>query len=405
MAMKRKIISMLLIASMIVISTTSCGKEKPAEDKKVSAGTEKTKSTNTQDYEPAGVTKKEYQNMTAQDLLDRIKDLENLTEDEAVELVSTFAYVDYDEEFNREENITDEALKEIRDAGGSLPDSESFLETLITSENAKVRAYGFGELGGFLSDTLGKTVKETLDKETDQVVLYAAIDSLSSCGEDPYFAKFFIKMAENENPRIREEAAFAIGNRWSIGAEGMEETITKLMEDEDEDVRATACSRAGELANDELLEPLMEILNDPDRIDLHDECFESLMTMWLDAPFYNNMSEAAYRDTIDYLSTTPRTEGIPSWDCVFRLRNIDEEDLDEWKTKATYYDSDEICNIMIDILEDPEADWLARNQAIGVILTIGSDTQKEKLKSTVEGLTDDEASYLQEQYAEAIEES
>ena len=101
MAMKRKIISMLLIASMIVISTTSCGKEKPAEDKKVSAGTEKTKSTNTQDYEPAGVTKKEYQNMTVQDLLDRIKDLENLTEDEAVELVSTFAYVDYDEEFER----------------------------------------------------------------------------------------------------------------------------------------------------------------------------------------------------------------------------------------------------------------------------------------------------------------
>ena len=41
MAMKRKIISMLLIASMIVISTTSCGKEKPAEDKKVSAGTER----------------------------------------------------------------------------------------------------------------------------------------------------------------------------------------------------------------------------------------------------------------------------------------------------------------------------------------------------------------------------
>ena len=403
--MKRKIISMLLIASMIVLSTTSCGKEKPAEDKKVSAGTEKTKSTNTQDYEPAGVTKKEYQNMTAQDLLDRIKDLENLTEDEAVELVSTFAYVDYDEEFERVENITDEALEMIRDEGGSLPDDESFLETLITSENSKVRAYGFGELGGFLSDTLGKTVKETLDKETDQVVLYAAIDSLSSCGEDPYFAKFFIKMAENENPRIREEAAFAIGNRWSIGAEGMEETITKLMEDEDENVRATACSRAGELANDELLEPLMEILNDPDRIDLHDECFESLMTMWLDSPFYNNMSEAAYRATIDYLSTTPRTEGIPSWDCVFRLRNIDEEDLDEWKTKATYYDSDEICNIMIDILVDPEADWLARNQAISVILTIGSDTQKEKLKSTVEGLTDDEASYLQEQYAEAIEES
>ena len=31
--------------------------------------------------------------------------------------------------------------------------------------------------------------------------------------------------------------------------------------------------------------------------------------------------------------------------------------------------------------------------------------QKETLKSTVEGLTDEEASYLQEKYTEAIEES
>ena len=60
---------------------------------------------------------------------------------------------------------------------------------------------------------------------------------------------------------------------------------------------------------------------------------------------------------------------------------------------------------MIDILADPEADWLARNQAISVIIKIGSDAQKETLKSTVEGLTDEEASYLQEKYTEAIEES
>ena len=40
-------------------------------------------------------------------------------------------------------------------------------------------------------------------------------------------------MAENENPLIREQAAYAIGNQWSIGAEGMEEAIVKLMKDED----------------------------------------------------------------------------------------------------------------------------------------------------------------------------
>ena len=69
----------------------------------------------------------------------------------------------------------------------------------------------------------------------------------------------------------------------------------------------------------------------------------------------------------------------------------------------TRYD---MAAIIANVMDAKEfAGWLARNQAISVILTIGSDTQKEKLKSTVEGLTDDEASYLQEQYAEAIEES
>ena len=105
--MKKKTVGILLIVTMIIISAAACGKEKTSDDKKESAKTESVKKTDKkskEDYEPAGVTRKEYQNMTAQDLLDRIEDPENITEEEAIALVSTYAYVDYDEEFEREEN-------------------------------------------------------------------------------------------------------------------------------------------------------------------------------------------------------------------------------------------------------------------------------------------------------------
>lgn len=94
--MKKKTVGILLIVTMIIISAAACGKEKTSDDKKESAKTESVKKTDKkskEDYEPAGVTRKEYQNMTAQDLLDRIEDPENITEEEAIALVSTYAYV------------------------------------------------------------------------------------------------------------------------------------------------------------------------------------------------------------------------------------------------------------------------------------------------------------------------
>lgn len=407
--MKKKTVGILLIVTMIIISAAACGKEKTSDDKKESAKTESVKKTDKkskEDYEPAGVTRKEYQNMTAQDLLDRIEDPENITEEEAIALVSTYAYVDYDEEFEREENITDEAVSTIYDEGGWLPDSEGFIETLITSENSNVRAYGFSIMDSNLTtyETLEKKVEEILEKETDPVVLYMALESFSSCGSDPYFAKFFIKMAEHENPKVREQAAYAIGSPWSKGVEGMAEAIVKLMNDEDEYVRETACSSAGYLADDDLIEPLVEILDDSGQVELHDACIEGLTRMWLDYPFYYNTSEAAYRATLGYLSKTPRTEEVPCWTCISYVSYVDEDEVDEWRTRATYFDPDEICNIMIDILTDSDANWLARNETIEVILKLGDDAQKDKLKSTMTGLNDEDASHLQESYERAVEE-
>ena len=140
--MWKKVISMLLVAAMLAMPI-GCGKD-GNKDKDTTSGVETTdtgddsaetdappktpvpkedketkesdKDTDTEnetdfsddDYEPAQVTKKEYESMSAQDLIDRIKDVKNITEDEALALYSTYAYTNYTEDFyGREENITD----------------------------------------------------------------------------------------------------------------------------------------------------------------------------------------------------------------------------------------------------------------------------------------------------------
>ena len=137
--MWKKVISMLLVAAMLAMPI-GCGKD-GNKDKDTTSGVETTdigddsaetdappktpvpkedketkesdKDTDTEnetdfsddDYEPAQVTKKEYESMSAQDLIDRIKDVKNITEDEALALYSTYAYQTIQKTFIAEKKI------------------------------------------------------------------------------------------------------------------------------------------------------------------------------------------------------------------------------------------------------------------------------------------------------------
>lgn len=181
--MWKKVISMLLVAAMLAMPI-GCGKD-GNKDKDTTSGVETTdigddsaetdappktpvpkedketkesdKDTDTEnetdfsddDYEPAQVTKKEYESMSAQDLIDRIKDVKNITEDQALALYSTYAYTNYTEDFySREENITDEAFKILKDDGCKIPYTTTIRDNMLHSENANVRAYAFTTIGG-----------------------------------------------------------------------------------------------------------------------------------------------------------------------------------------------------------------------------------------------------------------
>ena len=199
--MWKKVISMLLIAAMLAMPI-GCGKD-GNKDKDTTSGVETTdtgddsaetdappktpvpkedketkesdKDTDTEnetdfsddDYEPAQVTKKEYERMSAQDLIDRIKDVKNITEDEALALYSTYAYTNYTED--------------------KIPYTTTIRDNMLHSENANVRAYAFTTIGGLFgtSSEEEKMAEEVLAKETEPVVLFAALRSLGGAVSNP----------------------------------------------------------------------------------------------------------------------------------------------------------------------------------------------------------------------------
>lgn len=374
----KKIIGILLISVMLIVGLfvlTGCNNKK--EDKL------------------------DYANMTADDLLAKIKDKDNVTADEMKWLVSTYSYVKIDEEkLDLEENITDEAIKELDSK--ALPKLDSYIGELFKSDAPQVRGYAVSKitsLFGVSNENL-TLAKELIKNEKEPYVLKKAVVALRNEGKnDKDIADFLLNMANNQNAVIRKEAAIALGNSWSKGIDGAVDTVIKLMNDSDIEVRKAACKYAGELEDEKVIDPLVKILNNNDEADLHGSCIEGLVDLWYDYPFFKSTSEKAYKATMDYLKKTPRTDKVPAWTAVGAFKTTSTQDaFKEWKKKATYFNTDEVYNVMVDIIKDGDANWLGRTSAIDVIKNHCSEQQFKDLKSVIDGLTDKNASLVQSSY-------
>ena len=376
----KKILSLSLIITLLMsglLILTGCEKEKEEKQEEL-----------------------DYANMTADDLLSHIADKENVSAEEYAWLISTYSYVKIKDDFTLEDNITDEALEQIE--SDAKPSLDSYLEKLLTSDAPQVRGYGISLITSLfgVSDRNMELAKNLIKDEKDPYVLYQAIRSLrNEAKESEEVASFLLKMAENENAKIRVQVAYALGNSWSKGVEGAVDTIIKLMNDEDTDVRKAACSSAGELGDEAVIDPLVAILNNDADADIHSSCIDGIVDLWYDFPFFEEKSEKAYNATMDYLKKTPRTEKIPNWMAVGSFKTTSNQDsFKKWKEEATYFNTDEVYNVMVDILKDGNANWLGRTAAIDVIKAHCSEEQFTSLKEIVDGLTDSKASLIQSSY-------
>lgn len=388
----------LLLALVMVFGFAACGK-KPSPE-----GETTTTAPSSEEVKVEGLTKEEYDAMTAEDLLARIKDTSAVTADEYYWLLSTYAYVDIVDDpeesyYYLADSITKEALDKLET--DAIPSSKEYIDRLLDSPYPQVRGYGASLFGGLFgaSGSDIERAKKLLETEEDHYVLYKLMDSLSNeLATDPAVKDFAFRMAKAEDPKLRATAAYGIGNSWSKDVDGVVDMIIELIGDKDDIVRSIACRRAGQLKDDAVIDPLVAILNNDDDYELHGDCVSSLVDLWWDYPFMEAHSEKAYRATIDYLSKTPRTENVPYWTTVGSFKTINDDKFEEWKAGASYYNTDEIYDVMVDIVKDENANWLGRSAAIDMIKAHCSAEQFAALKDIVYGLTDSKADLLKSSY-------
>lgn len=352
------------------------------------------------------VTQTSYEKMTAEDLLKNIKDQQNVTLEEFTELVSTFAYVTITDDLELEENITSEAIKTLRDNGAKLPSPSEYVEPLLKSEAPQVRGYAISNVGSLLgvSDSHIAAAKELLKTEKDPYVIRCALDALANeGGKDADIGAFLLNSAKSENSKVRKHAAMAIGSSWNKGLDGAVDAMITLMSDSDKDVRSRAYGYAGGLGDEKIIEPIVNMLNNPEDAELHGNGIDSLNKLWYDFPFHENTSEAAYRATMNYFKKTPRTSDVPSWTAVNSLKNKNDSHYDEWRAKATYFNADEFAQIMTEIIKDTNANSFARSGAVENIAAHCSKETFNSLASVINGLTDKDAKSIQDKYKSQAE--
>ncbi len=381
----KKLLALILTIGMI-FTLAACGGDKNGSGGQQAGGSEKI----------------DYANMTEDDLIKKfIKDEKNITLDEFINLASTYSYTTINDKLELDENITDKAIKKLKDNKATLPAAKEFVEPLLKSDSPQVRGYAFSNIATFFgaSDSHKAAAKKILKTEKEPYVIKRAVKALGNeGGRDAEIGKFLLDAAKNENAVVRRQAAVALGSTWNKTLDGAVDAEIKLMKDSDNEVRKAAYEYAGILGDDRVVAPISEMLKNDADADLHSSGVRGLVWLWYDYPSHKNTSEAAYRATIDYLKTTPGSNKVPAWAAVTSFTNKSNQNYASWRERATYFNTDELYEVMLGLVKNENLSHLARGYACKPVAAHCSKEQFEAFGEVVNALTDKNAKFIQGEY-------
>ena len=385
----KKVLALILAIGM-TFSLAACGGDKTGKN----GGTKQ---------ETKQETKKlDYANMTEDDLIKEfIKDPQNVTLDEFINLASTYSYAKINNKLELDENITNKAIKKLRDNKAALPAAKEFVEPLLKSDSPQVRGYALSNISTLLG--VGKShmasAKKLLKTEKEPYVIKCAVRALGNeGGKDAEIGKFLLDAAKNENAVVRRQAASSLGSSWNKTLDGAVDAEIELMKDSDKDVRKTAYEYAGRLGDDRVVAPIAEMLKNEADADLHSSGVRGLVWLWYDYPSHENTSEAAYRATIDYFKTTPGNDKVPAWAAVTSFTTKSERNYAAWREKATYFNTDELYEVMLGLVKNENLGRMTRGYACKPVATHCTKEQFEAFGEVVNALTDKDAKFIQQEY-------
>lgn len=381
----KKILAFILAVGM-AFSLAACGGENTGKETETKQETKKI----------------DYANMTEDDLIKEfIKDEQNITLDEFIDLASTYSYATINNKLELDENITDKAIKKLKENKANLPAAKEFVEPLLKSDAPQVRGYAFSNIATFFgaSDSHKASAKEILKTEKEPYVIKCAVKALGNeGGKDAEIGKFLLDAAKNENAAVRRQAAVALGSTWNKTLNGAVDTEIELMKDSDKEVRKAAYEYAGLLGDDRVVAPISEMLKNEADADLNSSGVRGLVWLWYDYPSHENTSEAAYRATIDYFKTTPGSDKVPAWAAVTSFTNKSEKNYAAWKEKATYFNTDELYEVMLGLVKNENLGRMTRGYACKPIAVHCTKEQFEAFGEVVNALTDKNAKFIQDEY-------
>ncbi len=381
----KKILAFILTVGM-VFSLAACGGEKTGK------GTETKQETK----------KLDYANMTEDDLIKEfIKDEKNITLDEFVNLASTYSYTTINDKLELDENITDKAIKKLKDNKATLPAAKEFVNPLLKSDSPQVRGYAFSNIATFFgaSDSHVAAAMKILKTEKEPYVIKCAVRALGNeGGKNAEVGKFLLDAAKNKNAVVRRQAAVALGSTWNKTLDGAVDAEIKLMKDSDNEVRKAAYEYAGLLGDDRVVAPISEMLKNEADADLHSSGVRGLVWLWYDYPSHKSTSEAAYRATIDYFKTTPGSDKVPAWAAVTSFTNKSTQNYAAWREKATYFNTDELYEVMLGLVKNENLGRMTRGYACKPVAAHCSKEQFEAFGEVVNALTDKNAKFIQDEY-------
>ena len=283
-----------------------------------------------------------------------------------------------------------EALKQAMNATQKLSDlggmSADLGRKLIGHESPAVRIKAAGMMESFFgTDTSSQdAVVEQARKETDPSALKAMIRTVWNDGaKNPKVAELLLWAADHADARVRKQAAYALSSPWNREMPGAAAKLAALMAgDADAEVRQTACERAGEHGNDELLPTYEKLTKDTADGELWGACFAGIVKMWASYPLYDTASKKAYQLTLKLLEKAPRSEHVPPWQVMGDFEHLATVPDEDWKKMATFYKAGDVRKALAAVIADPKANWMARSGAVGSYAALGASKKDlEKLKA------------------------
>ncbi len=328
-----------------------------------------------------------------------------------------------------EKLILDHATCEVKDGGNIDPKCPAVValrEAMSGGQALRNLAGGAAEIGkkhlghaspavrikaaGLLSSVFGTSnesqdlVVEAAKKETDVGVLQALIGTVSNDGaKNAKVGELLLWAADHADANVRKKAIYALSSTWNRELAGGPEKLIALMEsDADADVRATACKYAGKLGDAKFVPSYTRLTADGADAELRASCMEGLIQMWWSYPFHENANEDAYKLTLALLGKKPRTDKDPHWTLPGTFRSRNEDKFANWQAKNTWYKADELKAVLIDIIDDPNAKWMARTGAVDSLAVNGAKADLEALLAKYPEDAKGDAKHVRRKLTEAI---